>query len=232
MITLRPADARGHFDHGWLDTRHTFSFADYHDPKHMGFRALRVINEDRVRPSEGFGTHGHRDMEILTCVLEGRLAHRDSTGTGSTIGPGEVQRMSAGTGILHSEFNASDVEPVHFLQIWILPERYGMPPGYEQRRFPDEERRGTLRLVASRDGAHGSVTIHPDVRVYAGVLDAGERASLELAEGRHAWVQVARGKIRLNEQPLGAGDGAAVTAERRLSIEGVEEAELLVFDLA
>jgi redox-sensitive bicupin YhaK (pirin superfamily) len=232
MITLRPADARGHFDHGWLDTRHTFSFADYHDPKHMGFRALRVINEDRVRAGEGFGTHGHRDMEIFTWVLEGRLAHRDSMGTGSTIGPGEAQRMSAGTGILHSEFNASDSEPVHFLQIWILPERYGMPPGYEQRRFPDEERRGRLRLVASRDGAHGSVTIHQDVRVYAGVLDAGERADVDLAEGRHAWVQVARGKARLSGQELAPGDGAAVTGERRLGLEGVERAELLVFDLA
>ena len=232
MITIRPAEARGHFDHGWLDTRHTFSFADYHDPKHTGFRALRVINEDRVRAGEGFGTHGHRDMEILTWVLEGRLAHRDSMGTGSTIGPGEVQRMSAGTGILHSEFNASDSEPVHFLQIWILPERYGMTPGYEQRRFPEEERRGTLRLVASRDGAQGSVTIHQDVRVYAGMLDAGVRADVELAEGRHAWVQVARGKARLGGQELAPGDGAAVTGERRLRLEGVESAELLVFDLA
>ena len=232
MITIRPADARGHFDHGWLDTRHTFSFADYHDPQHMGFRALRVINEARVRPGEGFGTHGHRDMEILTYVLEGRLAHRDSMGTGSTIGPGEVQRMSAGTGVLHSEFNASDAEPVHFLQIWILPERYGTRPGYEQRRFPEEERRGTLRLVASRDGAQGSVTIHQDVRVYAGILGAGERATLDLSDGRHAWVQVASGGVHLNGHALAAGDGAAITGERRLELEGVEPGEVVVFDLA
>jgi redox-sensitive bicupin YhaK (pirin superfamily) len=232
MITLRPADARGHFDHGWLDTRHTFSFADYHDPKHMGFRSLRVINEDQVRPGQGFGTHGHRDMEILTYVIEGRLAHRDSMGTGSTIGAGELQRMSAGTGVLHSEFNASDSEPVHFLQIWILPERYGIAPGYEQRRFPEEERRGTLRLVASRDGAHGSLTLHQDVQLWAGLLDAGERTELDLAAGRHAWVQMVRGKVRLNGEALGPGDGAAVSGERRLRLEGVESSELLVFDLA
>src|SRR5512133_256804 len=232
MITLRRSAERGHFDHGWLDTRHTFSFADYRDPDHMGFRALRVINEDRVKASQGFGTHGHRDMEILTYVLSGRLAHRDSMGTGSVIGPGEVQRMSAGTGVLHSEFNASDTDPVHFLQIWLLPERYGLPPGYEQRSFPDEERRGRLRLVASRDGAHGSVTVHQDVRVYACLLAAGDGADLALAEGRHAWVQVARGRARLNGQDLASGDGAAVTGERALRLEGVEAAEVLVFDLA
>ncbi|WP_242354520.1 MULTISPECIES: pirin family protein [unclassified Anaeromyxobacter] len=232
MITVRRSEARGHFDHGWLDTRHTFSFADYHDPGHMGFRTLRVINEDRVAPGQGFGTHGHRDMEILSYVLSGRLAHRDSMGTGSTIGPGEVQRMTAGTGVLHSEFNGSDSEPVRFLQIWILPERRGLLPGYEQKQFPEEERRGRLRLVASRDGADGSVTIHQDARVYAALLGAGERAVLPLEAGRHAWVQVARGTLRLGDETLAAGDGAAMSDEREVRLEGVEAAEVLVFDLA
>jgi redox-sensitive bicupin YhaK (pirin superfamily) len=232
MITIRRSEDRGHFDHGWLDTRHTFSFADYHDPRHMGFRSLRVINEDRVEPGKGFGTHGHRDMEILSYVLSGRLAHRDSTGGGSTIGPGEVQRMTAGTGVLHSEFNGSDSEPVHFLQIWILPERPDLLPGYEQKRFPEEDRRGRLKLVASPDGADGSLTIHQDARVHAGLLDAGERAVLALADGRHAWVQVARGKVRLADETLSAGDGAALSSEREVRLEGLEAAELLVFDLA
>ncbi|WP_242336605.1 pirin family protein [Anaeromyxobacter sp. SG66] len=232
MITIRRSEARGHFDHGWLDTRHTFSFADYHDPGHMGFRTLRVINEDRVAPGQGFGTHGHRDMEILSYVLSGRLAHRDSMGTGSTIGPGEVQRMTAGTGVLHSEFNGSDSEPVRFLQIWILPERRGLLPGYEQKQFPEEERRGRLRLVASHDGADGSVTIHQDARVYAALLGAGERAVLPLDAGRHAWVQVARGTLRLGDETLAAGDGAAMSDEREVRLEGVEAAEVLVFDLA
>ncbi|WP_243337249.1 pirin family protein [Anaeromyxobacter soli] len=232
MITIRRSEDRGHFDHGWLDTRHTFSFADYHDPHHMGFRTLRVINEDRVAPGQGFGTHGHRDMEILSYVLSGRLAHRDSMGTGSTIGPGEVQRMTAGTGVLHSEFNGSDSEPVRFLQIWILPERRGLLPGYEQKQFPEEERRGRLRLVASHDGAHGSVTIHQDARVYAALLEAGERAVLPLQAGRHAWVQVARGTLRLRDETLAAGDGAALSDEREVRLEGVEAAEVLVFDLA
>jgi redox-sensitive bicupin YhaK (pirin superfamily) len=232
MITVRRSEARGHFDHGWLDTRHTFSFADYHDPAHMGFRSLRVINEDRVMPGQGFGTHGHRDMEILSYVLSGRLAHRDSMGNGSSIGPGEVQRMTAGTGVLHSEFNGSDSEPVHFLQIWILPERPGLLPGYEQKHFPEEDRRGRLKLVASRDGADGSVTIHQDARVHAGLLGAGDRAVLSIAEGRHTWVQVARGTLRLGDERLTAGDGAALSGEREVRLEGVDDAEVLVFDLA
>ncbi|HSD19128.1 MAG TPA: pirin family protein [Anaeromyxobacter sp.] len=232
MITIRRSEDRGHFDHGWLDTRHTFSFAAYHDPAHMGFRSLRVINEDRVTPGQGFGTHGHRDMEILSYVLSGRLAHRDSTGGGSSMGPGEMQRMTAGTGVLHSEFNGSDSDPVHFLQIWILPERPNLLPGYEQKRFPEEERRGRLRLVASRDGADGSLTIHQDVRVHAGLLGAGERAVLALAEDRHAWVQVARGKVRLGDETLSAGDGAALSGEPEVRLEGVDAAEVLVFDLA
>jgi quercetin 2,3-dioxygenase len=232
MITLRRAEDRGHANHGWLDSHHTFSFADYYDPDHMGFRTLRVINEDRVQPGSGFGTHSHRDMEILSYVLEGGLAHKDSIGTGSTIRPGDVQRMSAGTGVAHSEFNASKTEPVHFLQIWILPERPGIAPGYEQKTFPDAEKRGRLRLVASHDGRNGSLTIHQDAAVYAGLLDAGERAELPLGKGRHAWVQVARGEVTVNGQALKAGDGAAVSGEPALRFEGVSEGEVLVFDLA
>lgn len=231
MITVRRSEDRGHADHGWLDSRHTFSFADYHDPAHMGFRALRVINEDRVAPSQGFGTHGHRDMEILSYVLSGKLAHRDSIGTGAVLGPGEVQRMSAGTGVRHSEYNASDAEPVHFLQIWIIPEREGLAPGYEQRRFPEEERRGRLRLVASPDGRDGSLTLHQDARVHLGLLAPGERTSLPIAEGRHAWVQVTRGRVRLGREELRAGDGAGLEDERELSLEGVEDGEVMVFDL-
>ncbi len=234
MITVRKAGDRGHFDHGWLDTRHTFSFADYHDPAHMGFRALRVINEDRVRPGEGFGTHGHRDMEILSYVLSGALAHQDSTGGGGVLRPGEVQRMSAGTGVMHSEFNGSKEEPVHFLQIWIVPDRAGHRPSYEQKAYPEAERRGRLRLVASPDGAEGSTTLHQDARVYATVLAPGERAEHALAAGRHAWVQVARGELALNGTALRAGDGAAVSDERALALvaAGKETAEVLVFDLA
>jgi len=232
MITIRRAEDRGHANHGWLDTRHTFSFADYYDPDQMGFRTLRVINEDRVQPGSGFGTHSHRDMEILSYVLEGGLAHKDSIGTGSTIRPGDVQRMSAGTGVAHSEFNASKTEPVHFLQIWILPERPGIPPGYEQKTFPDAEKRGRLRLVASRDGRNGSLTIHQDAAVYAGLLDTGERAELPLGKGRHAWVQVARGELKLDGQTLKAGDGAAVSGEATLKLEGQRQGEVLVFDLA
>ncbi len=233
MITVRPSGARGHFDHGWLDTRHTFSFADYHDPAHMGFRALRVINEDRVRPGEGFGTHGHRDMEILSYVLSGALAHQDSTGGGGVLRPGEVQRMSAGTGVMHSEFNGSKEEPVHFLQIWIVPDRAGHRPSYEQKAYPEAERRGRLRLVASPDGAEGSTTLHQDARVYATLLAPGERAEHALAAGRHAWVQVARGELALNGTALRAGDGAAVSDERALALvaAGKETAEVLVFDL-
>jgi quercetin 2,3-dioxygenase len=234
MITIRPAAERGHFDHGWLDTRHTFSFADYHDPRHMGFGALRVINEDRVQPAQGFGTHPHLDMEILSYVLEGELAHRDSMGNGSVIRPGELQRMTAGTGVRHSEQNASRERPVHFLQIWILPDRRGLAPGYEQRPFPEAERRGRLRLIASPDGAEGSLTIHQDVRVHATLLAEGEPVRLELAPGRRAWVQVARGAVTVNGQPLAAGDGAALTDERAVQLVGAvgETSEALVFDLA
>jgi len=234
MITVRKADDRGRFDHGWLDTRHTFSFAAYHDPDQMGFRALRVINEDRVRPGEGFGTHGHRDMEILSYVLSGALAHRDSTGGEGVLRPGEVQRMTAGTGVRHSEFNGSREEPVHFLQIWIVPDRPGHPPSYEQRRFPEQERRGRLRLVASPDAADGSLTIHQDARVYASILGAGERTVHPLAPERHAWVQVARGAAEVNGVAIAAGDGAAISGERSLALAGLGEegAELLVFDLA
>jgi quercetin 2,3-dioxygenase len=234
MITVRKADERGHFDHRWLDTRHTFSFADYHDDEQMGFRALRVINEDRVVPGEGFGKHGHRDMEILSYVLSGALAHRDSTGGGGVLRPGEVQRMTAGTGVTHSEFNGSDREPVHFLQIWLLPDRSGHRPSYEQRSFPEAERRGKLRLVASPDGADGSTTIHQDARVFATLLGAGEAAALPLALGRHAWVQVARGELEVNGVRLGAGDGAALSGEANVSLTGAGDglAEALVFDLA
>ena len=232
MITLRKAQDRGHAQHGWLDSRHTFSFADYHDPAHMGFRALRVINEDRVDPAMGFGTHPHRDMEILSYVLEGGLAHKDSLGTGSIIRPGDVQRMSAGTGVTHSEFNASSTEPVHFLQIWLLPEQRGLEPSYEQKHFAVDQRRGRLQLVASRDGREGSLTVHQDVAVYDALLSAKERAELSLGKGRHAWVQVARGSVKVNGETLVAGDGAALSAEPGLALEGLEEAEVLVFDLA
>jgi quercetin 2,3-dioxygenase len=234
MITVRRSEERGHADHGWLDTRHTFSFADYQDEKHMGFRSLRVINEDRVQPAQGFGTHGHRDMEIVTYVLDGELAHRDSMGTGSTIRPGEVQRMSAGTGVRHSEMNPSRERPVHFLQIWILPDRTGYAPSYEQKAFSEAERRGKLRLVASPDGAEGSVTLHQDARLYAALLGDGERVRHEIAKRRHAWVHVARGELTLNGQPLRAGDGAAVSDEAALEIAGSGPgvAEMLLFDLA
>ena len=234
MITVRRSQDRGHYDHGWLDTRHTFSFAEYHDPRHMGFRVLRVINEDRVRPGQGFGTHPHRDMEIVSYVLSGALEHRDSMGNGSTIRPGEVQRMSAGTGVLHSEFNPSASEPVHFLQIWILPDRPGHPPSYEQKLFPEAERKGTLRLVAAPDAADGSLTIHQDARVYAALLGNGEAVRHALAPGRHAWVQVARGEVTVNGRALRAGDGAALSGEPEVAIEGRGAAggEVLLFDLA
>jgi quercetin 2,3-dioxygenase len=229
MIHVRKADERGHFDHGWLDTYHTFSFADYYDPDSMGFRALRVINEDRVKPGHGFGTHSHRDMEIVTYVLEGSLAHRDSMGTGSVIRPGEVQRMSAGTGVLHSETNPSRDEAVHFLQIWILPERRGIEPGYEQKAFPAAERKDHLRLVASPDGGDGSLTIHQDAKLFAGTLTDGKTITYELAKGRYAWLQVARGTVDLNGQTLNAGDGAAIEDERTLNLRG--DGEILLFDL-
>jgi quercetin 2,3-dioxygenase len=231
MITRRLAQERGHARHGWLDSYHTFSFADYYDPRYTGFRTLRVINEDRVQPGRGFGTHPHRDMEIISYVLEGALEHKDSLGTGSIIRPGEVQRMSAGTGVTHSEFNPSPVEPVHFLQIWILPERVGLPPSYEQRAFPAAEKQGTLRLVASRDGREGSVTIHQAVDLYTSVLAPGETVTHRLAPGRHAWVQVARGVLTLNDTALSAGDGAAVSEEALLTLTATAQAEVLLFDL-
>jgi len=231
MITRRLAQDRGHARHGWLDSYHTFSFADYHDPRHMGFRTLRVLNEDRVQPGKGFGTHPHRDMEIISYVLEGALAHKDSLGTGSLIPPGDVQRMSAGTGVTHSEFNPSPSAPVHFLQIWILPERAGLPPSYEQRAFPAAEKQGTLRLVASRDGREGSVTIHQAVDLYITELAPGETIIHRLLPGRYAWVQVARGALNLNDTALSAGDGAAVSDELLLTLAATDQAEALVFDL-
>ena len=232
MITLRPARERGHAEHGWLESWHTFSFAGYHDPLHVGFRDLRVINEDRVQPGRGFATHSHREMEILSYVIDGALEHRDSLGNGSVIRPHEVQRMSAGTGISHSEFNPSRAELVHFLQIWILPEREGIAPGYEQRAFPPEERRSRLRLVASRDGREGSVTIHQDVSVLLALLAPGDRVEHPLRAGRHAWVQVVRGRLELGGRPLAAGDGAAISGEPAVRLAAQDESEALVFDLA
>jgi redox-sensitive bicupin YhaK (pirin superfamily) len=232
MLTLRAANERGHANHGWLDSHHTFSFANYLDPAHMGFRGLRVINEDRVSPGKGFGAHPHRDMEIVSYVLSGALEHRDSLGTGSVIRPGDVQRMTAGSGVTHSEFNGSKSEPVHFLQIWLLPESKNLAPGYEQKSFADSEKNGRLRLVAAPNGEAGSVTLHADAKLYAGQFDAGQSAELQLAPGRHAYVQVTRGKVHVQGQQLNAGDGAALSNENLLRIEGVEPSELLVFDLA
>ena len=233
MLQIRPSAERGHFDHGWLDTRHTFSFGDYHDRRFMGFRDLRVINEDRVRPGQGFGTHGHRDMEILSYVLEGGLAHEDSMGNGSVITPGDVQYMSAGTGVRHSEFNASQTEPVHFYQVWLLPNAQGAPPRYGQKRFEDADKRGRLRLVASGDEKDGAIGIRQDARVYASVLGPGESASLELAPGRHLWAQVLRGSASVNGKAVSQGDGVAASNEREFRFEGGEKGtELLVFDLA
>jgi redox-sensitive bicupin YhaK (pirin superfamily) len=232
MLTIRKASERGRADHGWLDSRHTFSFADYYDPAHMGFRTLRVINDDRVTGGQGFGAHPHRDMEILSYVLEGALAHKDSTGTDGVIKPGDVQRMSAGTGVMHSEFNASKTQTVHFLQIWLLPSARGIKPGYEQKTFSDDAKRGKLLLVASPDAANGSLALHTDARVYAGLFGAGETAELSLAPERGAWVQVARGKVRVNGQDLGEGDGAAIEGDSQLRVEGLDDAEVLVFDLA
>lgn len=232
MITVRKAQERGHANHGWLDSHHTFSFANYYDPKHMGFRALRVINEDRVSPGMGFGTHGHRDMEIITYVLEGAIEHKDSIGTGSVILPGEVQRMSAGTGIRHSEFNHSKNEPVHFLQIWLLPEKEGLPPSYEQQNFSPAKTPGKLHLVAARDGRENAVTVHQDVDLYAAALKEGDRISHTLKPQRHAWVQVARGAIALNGLPLDTSDGAAISNETDVVIEATTDAEILLFDLA
>jgi quercetin 2,3-dioxygenase len=232
MMIKRPAAERGHAQHGWLDSRHTFSFSDYYDPSHMGFSSLRVINDDRVAPGQGFGAHPHRDMEILSYVLEGALAHKDSTGTGAVIRPGDVQRMSAGTGVRHSEFNASKTDPVHFLQIWILPSENGLSPSYEQKTFATSEKQGRLRIVASPDGRDGSVTIHADAVVRAGVFEKGESSELALAPGRQAWVHVATGNLRVNGQGLHEGDGAALSLEDVLRVEGIDHGEVLVFDLA
>lgn len=233
MITRRPASERLHTSIGWLDSRHTFSFGEHHDPRYMGFRALRVINEDRIAPGQGFGTHPHRDMEIVTYVLEGALQHQDSLGTGALIKAGDVQRLTAGTGVLHSEFNASDTEGVHFLQIWLRPDRTRLPPSYEQRTFPEADRRtGRLRLVASRDGREGSVTLHQDVDLFAGILRRNDRVVYDMKDGRHAWVQLARGGLTLNGIPMSAGDGASVTGESSLVLESPDTAEILVFDLA
>jgi redox-sensitive bicupin YhaK (pirin superfamily) len=231
MLTLRRSAERGGGRYGWLDTRHTFSFNDYHDARHMGFRALRVMNEDWIAPGKGFGTHGHRDMEIVTYVLEGALAHKDSLGNGSVLRPGEFQRMTAGTGIEHSEFNPSETERVHLYQIWLFPERRGLTPSYDQRAFPDEERDGKLRVVASPDGRDGSLTIHQNAEVYLATLDAGKQVEHRLTPGRHAWIQVLRGRIQLNGIDLSASDGAAVSEEIALGLRAVQGSELMLFDL-
>jgi redox-sensitive bicupin YhaK (pirin superfamily) len=231
MITLRPSHDRGHTTLSWLESAHTFSFNNYVDPRHMGFRQLRVINDDWVKPGVGFGTHSHRDMEIITYVLEGALEHRDSTGNGSVIRPGDVQRMSAGTGISHSEFNHSPTRPVHFLQIWILPARQGREPGYEQRSFTPAELRGQWRLIAARDGRDAAVVVHQDVDVLAAQLEPGEQVTYRLQPGRHAWVQLARGSVSLNDVSLKEGDGAAVSEVATLDIRAVDRSEVLLFDL-
>jgi redox-sensitive bicupin YhaK (pirin superfamily) len=232
MITVRKASDRGRSQTDWLDSRHTFSFADYVDPRQMGFGPLRVINEDVVAPGRGFGRHPHRDMEILSYVLEGALEHADSMGTGSVIRPGDVQRMSAGTGVMHSERNHSSTQPVHFMQIWIEPDRRGLTPGYEQKRF-DDRKRNALRLIASRDGREGSVTVHQDASLYAGALDAGAALKLDVAPGRRTWVQVLAGDVTVNGEPLARGDGAATEREATLTIAGGREpSAVLVFDLA
>jgi quercetin 2,3-dioxygenase len=232
MITLRKSAERGHADHGWLNSHHSFSFADYYDPAHMGFGNLRVINEDRIAPGTGFGTHGHRDMEIISYVLEGELAHKDSIGNGEAIRPGEVQRMSAGRGILHSEYNHAPAATTHFLQIWILPDERGIDPGYEQKMFPDEDKRGRLRLVASPDAREGSVKLNADAAMYVGLFDGEERAELALDPKRLAYVHVARGEVQVSGQRLAAGDAAKLTAENRLVLEQGQGAEVIVFDLA
>jgi redox-sensitive bicupin YhaK (pirin superfamily) len=232
MITLRPGKERGHFDHGWLDTYHTFSFSQYHDPAHMGFRALRVINEDRVEPGAGFPPHSHRDMEIITYVLAGGLAHRDSMGNHSVIRPGNVQRMSAGTGVTHSEYNGSKDEPVHLLQIWILPEARNLPPSYEEKEFTAEEKRGRLRLIASRDAREGSVRIHQDASVYAALLAPAQTVRHALSAGRGAWLHLVSGMAMVNGKALGEGDAAAIQDEAAVEIAATGPSELLLFDLA
>ena len=232
MINIRRSGERGHADHGWLDTRFSFSFADYYDPKHVQFRTLRVMNDDRIAGGGGFPTHPHRDMEIVTYVLSGALAHKDSMGNGSTIRPGDVQYMSAGTGVAHSEFNASETEPVHLYQIWMFPDRQGHKPAYDQKNFSEQEKRGRLRLLVSPDGREGSVKIRQDNELYATVLGPGELVEHRLKAERHAYVQVARGSVTLNGKKLEVGDGAAVSGEKALELTGVEDAEVLVFDLA
>ncbi|MEM8683138.1 MAG: pirin family protein [Pseudomonadota bacterium] len=231
MLAIRPANERGHANHGWLDSRHTFSFGHYYDPEFMGFGPLRVINEDQVKPAQGFGTHGHNDMEIISYVLDGALEHKDSLGTGSIIQPGDVQRMTAGTGVRHSEFNASESDPVHFLQIWIVPEKNGLAPSYEQKAFSDAEKQGKLRLVGSRDGRDGSVTIHQDVNLYSALLSEGDLIEHDVADGRYGWIQVARGALRVDGKDVVAGDGVALRGEHRLTLEGTGDAEVLLFDM-
>ena len=233
MITVRPAQARGNANFGWLNSKHTFSFGNYYDPNHMGFASLRVINEDKVQPGQGFGTHSHRDMEIISYVLKGELEHKDSIGNGSVIRPGDVQRMSAGTGIAHSEFNASANDPVHFLQIWIMPDRAGIKPSYEQKHFSLAEKQGKLRLVASRDGRDNSVTIHQDANLYVATLNNGDRVNYNTRDNRSVWIQVARGSVEINGNSLQAGDGAAIIQETDLAIAATSnETEILLFDLA
>jgi redox-sensitive bicupin YhaK (pirin superfamily) len=232
MIQVRKAAERGHFDHGWLDTQHTFSFGDYYDPAHLGFRSLRVINDDRVAPGQGFGMHGHRDMEIVTCVLDGALAHRDSMGNGSILRAGELQRMTAGAGVRHSEFNPSDTEWVHLYQIWLLPQRKGLEPSYEHLVVGDEEKRGRFRLVASPDGADGSLTIHQDARLHLASLSPGEGVAHEIEPGRAAWLQVLRGSVNVLSHDLALGDGVAVSDENSISIQATVPSEVPLFDLA
>ena len=232
MIRKRPAGERGHFDHGWLDTFHTFSFGEYFDPEHTSFRSLRVMNEDRVAPGQGFGMHGHHDMEIVTLVLSGALEHRDSLGNGEVLRPGELQRMTAGTGIRHSEFNPSATEPVHLYQIWIMPEKRGLAPSYEQRAFDDVRHRGAFQLVASSDGRDDSLTVHQDVSLWRAQLDAGKELTYEPGPQRHPWLQVLTGDVELNGLPMSAGDGAAISEESMLHIHGSIRSEMLLFDLA
>ena len=230
MITIRRSDERGHADHGWLDARHTFSFAEYMDPRFMGYGVLRVLNQDRVAPGRGFGMHGHRDMEIVTYLLEGVLEHKDSMGNGAQMRPGEVQFMSAGAGVMHSEFNASETEPLHLLQMWVLPARPGGEPRYEQTAFPEEERRGKLRLVVSPDGRDGSLTIGQDARMYAGLLNGDETASHDFGDDRCGWLHVARGSLRLNGEELGPGDGAAIEGEA-MTLDGGDGAEFVLWEM-
>jgi redox-sensitive bicupin YhaK (pirin superfamily) len=232
MLAIRKSNERGHLNHGWLDTYHTFSFDQYYDPRFMGFRSLRVINEDVVSAGHGFPTHAHRDMEIITYILEGALGHEDSMGNGSVIRPGDVQRMTAGTGVRHSEKNPSISEPVHLLQIWILPNANGLVPGYEQKAFSEDERRGTLRLIASSDGREGSVTVHQDVKVYASILEPGQEVVHELDPTRYAWIQTARGAVTVNSESLEQGDGASISGASTLRVVGQKPAEVLLFDLA